>query len=505
MRLLQVTGLVFALALLAGASCSKKSARPHEQDVHAHDGNDVRPQGRVRGEQLMKGVEILANAAGATGLALSANEKYVAANLRGRWLHDEYGGRADEVPGVIKLLGADGAVTASAHGWPLGAPADDGTLLYVEEAPVEYSYRVRILGQDQTLELQPPDGFWQVKAALRPAGSPCALVALWSPVKGSDWKVPQQRRERLWLASVDAATLKVTASKTIEATLPARDGARFGLGIAAGMVGDRAMVAFAELPEPDASSPAWHVHAFDCATLDETWKVALPAGGGGQADEPAGGGAAEPPPAPAATTTAAEERTLRDVAIGFSGDGRSVVAVHGQAGSMAVDPDLVYVLGTADGSLAATLGGNRRPTEPVHAIAPVPAQPAVALLHLEAVRSGDAARSVTFFGASELTVPAGGFTSLLDVSRASLGDDWKSYQTMGPRSFAVTGDGTLLLAPASFDWVRAHGHGAGLPTGSGEGAKSPEVSNWFHYPLEWHRDARERVQERDRWMDSMRR
>ncbi len=500
-----MTGLFFAVALLAGASCSKKSVRPHNEDVHPHDGNDARPQGRVRGEQLMKGVEILANAAGATGLELSANEEYVAADLRGRWLHDEYGGRADEVPGVIKVLGSDGAVTGSAHGWPLGAPADDGTLLFVEEAPVEYSYQVRVLGGNQTVALKPPDGFWQVKAALRPAGSSCALVVLWSPVKGSDWKIPQQRRERLWLASIDTGTLTVTASKTIEATLPARNGARYGLGIAAGMVGSRPMVAFAELPEPDASSPAWHVRALDCVTLDSKWQVALPVGGGAQAAQPSGGRAAAPTPAPAATATAAQERTLRDVAIGLSGDGKSIVAVHGQAGSIAVDPDRVYVLDAADGSLAAALSGDRRPTEPVHSIAAVSGQPAVALLHLEAVRSGDAARSVTFFGASELTMPGGGFTSLLDVSRASLGDDWDSYQNMGPRAFAVTGDGTLLLAPASFDWLRAHGHGAGLPTGSGEGAKSPEVSGWFHYPLEWHRDARQRVQEHDRWMDAMRR
>ena len=223
-------------------------------------------------------VELIPEASAATRLTLSQSGRYAAAELRGDWIDEERFGSGRDVPPVVKLvdlasLGDAGEpsrrVVASITGWAMGAPTDDGDLLWVEEYFREYQFRIRSLARPEvTVALAPPPGSWTVKAALRFPGARHAVVILCSPVAGYSWRDSDSRRERLWLAAIDIDTLAVAATLVLDVTTqwPGLDG--YGAGVAVGP----AHVYVAALP---VDSTAWKVLAIDAATLQRRWEVAL--------------------------------------------------------------------------------------------------------------------------------------------------------------------------------------------------------------------------------------
>ena len=68
---------------------------------------------------------VVGHAAGATRLLASPKGLYVLAEVRGRWLGEEYS-PGTFVPGVLKLLGPDRGVVRFGQGWALGPPDDQG-------------------------------------------------------------------------------------------------------------------------------------------------------------------------------------------------------------------------------------------------------------------------------------------------------------------------------------------------------------------------------------------
>ena len=456
-------------------------------------------------KSVMQHVRVIPAAAGATSLWASPSGRYAVAEVRGRWLREEYGSYADHVPGLLKLLDGDELMTA-VMGWPLGPPDDDGRLLYVEESPHEYRYQVRAVGSEAATVLSPPEGaFWHVKATLGVAGSRHVFVVLWSPVPGADWKIPQERCEQLWIASVDRDSLAVGATRTIEVTTPMRGDARYGVGVAAGGDPARATLALVEVPAPDASPPLWHVRGLDSETLERRWRTALPAPGQ-DAPPPQKSDdrrAAPVMPQPAARS-AADERATQTAQPAFTGDGSRLAVVYGADGRLAMGASRVHVLSAKSGALEATLAPEATPAYPVFALIPMPSQPSVAALHAELVRDGGGPnRSMTFFGMNAIDLEQRRRLELVVPAKLTLEGPWKRAETIAPLAAIVRAD-TVQLAPSDYAWVAQHGPAGDWPSGSGSGAERPEVATWQSLPKAWHRRLREAVMARDRWMEEAR-
>lgn len=449
---------------------------------------------------------VVPQASGATRLLLSPSGNYLLAEIRGRWLQEEYGLGDDEyVPGVLKLLGPDREVVRSAQGWALGPPDDQGRLGILEEGPEEFRYRVRPLASPQpVVPLALPEGYWHVKAALGDPRSGCMVAVLWSPVVGHN--NPDGRRDRLWLASLDRGTHTPRATRQVEATTPSatRDG-RYDRGIAVGGSPAEPILAYLELPAAGAEDARWRVTALDCKTLRTRWQVHLPH----PVAEPVAESPAAPrsrrlplPPVKMPPPSADHQRMFRTGDLAFSGDGRHLAVVHGSLGRISVGVESVYALSSASGQITARIHGKATGLFNAHRLAPAPGRPAVVALDLTSVRMG-AGEHVDdlYFGAWEIALAPLRVTQVIQVSRASLGERWEETRNMTPRALVVHG-GQILLAPECFEWVINRKIAGPWPRGDGTGARRPEVAAWTTLPREWHRPARPAVREQRAWMNA---
>ena len=441
-------------------------------------------------------VQAIPAASGATSLHRSASGKYTVAELRGQWLEQEFAEYRDQVPGIVKLLDDQHNLVVAAQGWALGAPGDDGTLLYVEEAPHEYAYQVRsTAANSKPLPLTPPDGFWHVKAALGAPGSSHVAIVLWSPAPGHDWHSRRERHERLWIASVDRNSLAVAATRTIDVTTPARNGfVRHGHGVTA----SRSALAIVEVPEPGDGAAEWHVSQLDLVTLKTRWRTRLP---------PLSTAAPAPEPtrkkrvAPViAAIDATTERASYSAEIAFSGDGSRLAVAYGRDGVVAVSTDAYYVLSAGDGRVVMVLQDAAIPVYSAFSMTPIPSSSAIAILHVVKIKSGPN-RGISFLGLSTLDLARG--HSETAVTPALLAKTWTNGQYLTPRAAMVAG-GEVSLAPQSFEWVTHSGLGGNWPGGDDGGARAPEVAQWVTMPREWHRPDREQVAKHDAWMEAIR-
>lgn len=451
---------------------------------------------------------IVPHATGATRLMLSPSGAHGVAEIRGRWLHEEFP-EGDFVPGVLKLLDGEREVVKTAMGWPLGPPSDEGVLLHVEEAPQEYQYRIASSAATEPgPALTPPDGYWHVKAAVGDAS--CAVVVLWSPTAGRDWKDPAARSDRLWLASFDRSSQKLIASRELSLTTPTPDRGRYGTGVTAGA----GLLALVEVPEPDASDTRWRVHALDCATLESRWTtaVAVASDGDGSGSDSRASQSRTPGKLTetvevATTSTARDERTMKRADLAFSGDGRYLALVYGTAGRAAIGSPTVFVLDGKSGSMLGRIRDGL--THDVHQAVPVAGTSKVALGHLTSFRAGGgSARKTAFYGVTMADLSSRTAEWVIDPKRLEV-SGWNQVDSIRAQAIAAHGS-AVELAPRSFAWVRDHdGSSATSATwpddDAATGARRAEVARWMTLPLEWHRPGRDTVKAHDAWMDATRR
>ena len=407
------------------------------------------------------------------------------------------------MPGVLKLLGSKLELVKAVQGWPIGAPDDQGSLLYLEEFPEEYRYRVARTSDDRTGALAPPEGYWHPKATVGDPRSKCAVVAMWSPVPGNDWSSARDRRERLWLASINRETLTVQAERLLEVTTPMRNGyLRYDHGVAGG----GSLVALVEVPDPSDDNPRWHVTALDCATLKTQWRTPLP-----PIDPPKQGAAPAAPPdknrkkiappssSPLPRPSARQDRADSSAEIQFSGDGRLLCVAVGRDDVYGIKSREIHVLAAASGKIKMSLHPNALPDLNVSQMTPVPGQPAVAIHHLVMLRDGPE-RGRTFLSVSRVDLITGRAATVL--SRGELGKRWKNGDSMTPQSSLLVAADQLWLAPVSFEWVAHSGIPGKWPMSDEVDARSPEVAPWISMPREWHRSNRPAVAAHDKWMST---
>lgn len=423
----------------------------------------------------MLNIDILPQASGATRLLRSPSGRYLLAELHGTWAREAFGEHAGEVPPVLKLIeSATGEVVAVVNGWPLGAPTDDGDVLYLEEHDVEYSYRVRSLARPELhTVLAPPAGLWLVKAGLRVPAAGRALVILWSPVPGQPWREPRTRRERLWFASLDPSSLQVATEATMEMTTPRLGMDSYDVGIATSPT--RGEVYVAALP---ASSPAWPITAVDAASLKVRWT----------SEVEAIAQASMPP-------TVERERVRKGLLLAAGGDGTRLAAVYGRRHRVGVAPEAVYVLDATSGQRVGVVR-DLPLADVVHELAPVPDTPAVAMLHYLYYR----ARSnwtTELHGITRVDLGVLAVDAYYERSKAFLGEDaYERVKWLVPGGFASGAANTVLLAPQSYAWSRKHGYEVPWLTGQGRGTSRPEVRGLVRTPSTWHRAGRPRVDKR---------
>jgi hypothetical protein len=447
---------------------------------------------------------IVPHAAGATRLLASPKGAFAVAELRGPWQTEEFQD-GDNVPGVLKVLDGARSVRAAIMGWPLGAPDDPGTLVYVEEAPHEYRYRVASTGGGEPVALTPPDSgaYWHVKAAVGDPGTGCAAIVLWSPVSGHDWNDPAARLDRLWLASVDRNTLAVRASREIGLTTPLPGRGRYGRGVAAGA----GVIALIEVPAPEAADATYRVHALDCATLETRWTAAVavpePAAEAGAGDRGGTEGRITSTVA-TAQVSARDERALATADLAFSGSGKWLAMIHGARRQDVISAPRIVVLDAATGAVAGLVGD--RIQYDVSAAVPLGTGDGIALNHLTSFRvAGGPSRQPAYYGVTAADLAARKAALVMDAGRLRV-DGWSDANTV--RASAIAAPlAAIELAPDTFAWVAAHDRSGGAwPQGSDAiGAGRPEVFEWMTLPRDWHRPARDPVKAHDAWMESTRR
>lgn len=465
-----------------------------------------------KGQGNMLQIELLPAASAATRLLVSQANKYAVAELHGSWVAEAFPGHEEEIPPVLKMIDlGTGKVIGNAYGWALGAPGDDGDLLFIEEFDEEYKYRVRSHKRPELIaELKPPDGFWLPKAALRTSAPDRAIVVLWSAIAGVEWRLPEERQERLWIAVIARETLNVEATMTLDTATPNLGTERFSIGVAANPI--HSQIYIVELPKPH-GAPDWHILALDANSLKIQWRTSLlPATTLAEtnslknSNKPTSGKLGRPPipsvPQSPTPATASEERLSKNALIGVSGDGAYVAVVYGHHEKVGVDFDTMFILDASDGSLVRSLSGSdMKLAWYIHQIASIPGTSSIALLHLLHFRQGlGESYETVFHGVSTLDLAKGAQIGVYEVSKVVLGDDYDKINKLNPVALAARVDGLPLLAPQSFYWVRKYGGDENWPEGDGQGVEQPEVRGLVKTPLGWHTPGRRRVEERNRFL-----
>lgn len=499
--------MVYALIPLLvgiGYSCDQKRLAGRLHETTGPLGSDSKGRGKA-----MIQIEILPAASAATRLLVSPDNKYVAAELHGTWVEEAFPGQEEAVPPVLKLIDlSTGNVVGSVNGWALGAPSDEGDLFFLEEFDEEYQYRLRSFKTpDLTLNLAPPAGFWLPKAALRITAPNRAVVVLWSAISGVEWRFPEERRERLWIASIDTEKFSLVSSLTIDTATPMLGRTRFSVGVAANPL--RPQIYILELPEPQ-ETPDWHVRAYSADSLQLQWRSSFSPAmvegekAGDSMQQPQDRRHSSPPPIPQATTkqTAGSERLTKNALIGVSGDGAYLAVVYGPEQRVGVGLEKLIIFNAADGSLLHMLTGSElKLTGQVSTIASIPGAASVALLHLLRFREdlGENYQTV-FHGGSLVDLSKQTQSSVYEVSRVALGGEYDKLNKLLPGAMTVQKDGTLLIAPQSYYWVRTYGGNGNWPAELARGADQPEVRGLVKTPLNWHTVGRRRVNERRRFL-----
>lgn len=394
----------------------------------------------------------LAAAAAATRMAASGDGAWVVAELSGRWLAEEFT-QHQEAPPVLKLIDArrDAAV-ASASGWMLGRPGAKGAL-YLATHGAELTYRLSWLAPPGAAAPAPvalpvPAGIWAVKASF-PLGPDRAALILWRPASHGD-RDPQ-RREELWLATLDTGTGELVAQATRTALTP-RAGSRT---VQVGATGGPDAIYLV-----DHSDGAPRLLAFDASTLAQRWSTEI---------------------------VPRQPVTGDGAALAVSGDASHVLVVLGNSRDSGVSADAGYVVAAADGKITAVLdSGQLGAATRVQAMAP--GQDADVVWSAVLDTRGQRTDALTLAAITAVDTRSAGVASLLDTSDAGV----RALRDAVPVALALDPDTRAI-------WVA-------LPARSADGAirtgrHRPEVDGMVDTPGGWYQPGRPNI---DAWLAAQR-
>ncbi|HEU4727346.1 MAG TPA: hypothetical protein VFT22_05645 [Kofleriaceae bacterium] len=432
------------------------------------------PSARPKGDHMSE-YKLTAPVAGASRLYLGPGTKAIVAEHRD-WLHEAFHERDAEAPGVVKLLGADGAVAHAASGWALGGPLADGSAAWVEEVGDEYHYRIaRSTGP--AAPLSPPDDFWAVAGAAGHAVSAVGAVVLWRPVPGASSNLPDVRRDELWIASIDRKAGTVLNTRLYALTLP-WDRQR---GVLIGGPPGAPILLLVGLPDPGGPG-AYRAVGLKLPSLEVAWEAKLDVAAAelaaAAAPSAAPAGRASEPPPPAATLTAESLRTFYGVMGGALGDGTGwlVASGHLLRSVLSIEhPFLVFGDGKtmllSDLHLPSSDGFGMVADEPAVLVKGVVGGRYDA--HFDSI-------SAVWPGARRVQTLADQRT---EINGHKLGDS----PDLIPMSAAMRG-GVLYVAPPI--------------GGAGTGADSADVRGLLTTPATWHQADRPRVIARQQWLEA---
>lgn len=403
----------------------------------------------MKEEKLGPNLVPLESAASATRMFSSDDGAWVAAELGGRWLAEEFT-QHEEAPPVLKLIDAQrDAVVATANGWMLGRPGKSGAL-YLATGDAELTYRLAWLVPQGAASREPqslaaPPGLWAVKASF-PVTADRAAIILWRPSKEAPWKDPAARREELWLAAVDTSTGEIVGQAAWTGLTPRMGGRTVQVGATGGAGGVYVI---------DQAGGGSRLVAFDPATLAARPAVAL-----APREQVAGDGAV----------------------IGLSGDGAHVMVVLGNSRDSGVATEAGLVL-SATGSVTAELDSAKLgPAARVQAVGPGKGSELVWATLLDT--RGQAPDRLSLASIASLDAGTGKATALLDLSEPSR----QSMREAAPIA--------LALDPKSGrQWVA-------LPFQPRDGSvktgrQRPEVDGLVATPGGWYQPGRPRI---DEWL-----
>lgn len=415
-------------------------------------------------------LELLVGAAGASRLYAGEATDQIVSEHRS-WLAEAFSERAEEAPGVVKLIDTNGDVKSAFSGWAMGPAIADGNVAWLEEYDEEYRYRVRRLGTDATHPLSPPDDFWTVAASVGHLNGAAGAVVLWRSAQGTSPSFPGTRQEELWIASIDRSGPRVVATSRIDLTLPDPRAASVVIG------GTTAapLLYLIGLPEPGARA-AYRAVALTLPGLDLASETALDVAAPARAAMPNRtdrASAAEPSP----TTISADVlRSMSSVRTTALGDGSGWVVAHGTPLRDVLSIGLVFV-GSTGGAL--TLRPDIHPRDTVELI-PVIGRRSFALRGVAGGRS-----RARFVDVAEIAPDGPRTRVLVDLDTEVNGKSLRNNPNLQPLAIAVRND--LVLGAAA--------------AGGGTGGSSADVQGGITNPLTWHQPDRPRVKARLAWLE----
>jgi hypothetical protein len=416
--------------------------------------------------------KLLPGAAGASGLHVGAATDQIVSEHR-TWLAEAFSERADETPGVVKLIDAHGDLVSADSGWAMGPAIADGNAVFLEEHGEEYRYRVRSLGAGAAELLSPPDDFWTVAASVGHPGSTAGAVVLWRPSQGTSPSNPGTRTEELWIAGIDRSGPRIVASRRTELTLP---DPRAG-GITIGGTTARPLLFLIGLPEAGALG-AYRTVALTLPGLEPAWETSLDVAAAAAARSTTENGtdrerATEPPRTAITADVLRSMSSLRATALG---DCSGWVVAHGTPLRDVLSTSLVFV-GTNAGEVTPRPDIHLRDTA---ALVPVISRPSFALLGVAGGRS-----KASFVEVEEIATD-GSRSVLVNLDTLVGGKNLRDDPHLQPVAIAARGDVILGAAAAS----------------GGPGASSADVNEAITTPPTWHQPDRPRVKARLAWLEA---
>ncbi|HET7506237.1 MAG TPA: hypothetical protein VFK02_34695 [Kofleriaceae bacterium] len=430
------------------------------------------PSARPMGDHMSE-YKLTAPVAGASRLYLGAGTKAIVAEHRD-WLHEAFHDHDAEAPGVVKLLGADGAIAHVASGWALGGPVADGSAAWIEEVGDEYHYRVaRSTGP--AAPLSPPDDFWVVAGAAGHPVSPLGAVVLWRPVPGASSKLPDVRRDELWIASIDRKAGTVVNTRLLALTLPWDR----PCGVLIGGPARAPVLLLVGLPDPGGPG-AYRAVGLKLPSLEVAWekKLDVAAAEAAAAATAAPKGRASEPPPPPATLTGDSLRTFYGVLGGALGDGTGWLVASGHLLRSVLSIEQPFLI-FGDGQVMLLSDLHLPASDGFGVVADEPA------VLVKGVVGG---RYDARFDSLAAVWPGTRRVQTLADARTQInGHKLGDAPDLIPMSAALRG-GVLYVAPPV--------------GGTGTGADSADVRGLLTTPATWHQPDRPRVIARQHWLDA---
>lgn len=461
---------IAVVAVGCGSRCGRAGAGPEDARTTTGGGEVTSKQGYEP--------KILTSATGATRLLVSRDGAVAAAELGGTWREDVFLAHQDEVPPVLRVIDvAADEVRTTVSGWALGAPDGDGDVVYLEERDEEYDYHLRSTARPDLVErVEHPDGFWLPKAAL--GDGETTVLVMRSAAPGRSWTDTATRGERLWIAVIDRASLRVTASAIITAATWARRGHRLGAGVA--LNPKRPELYVVSMPDPMGDG-AWELVAIGLDDMKQRWTARLPTLAEVEVvplPEPKRDDGRVAPPAVTPRPTVvdpASERSRHNTLIEVTSDGRTIVATHGLWLRGSMSTDVAHVVEASTGKVVRSVMGAIVGAPRISQLVAAPASSDIALLHVLTDRDGGSA----FLGVSAFTPESAKVAPVYDVSTSALGAAYEKVKLLDPGAIALTA-ASLLIAPE----------------------RGADVGDDSTTSSQWHRDDRPRVQAMEQYMRS---